>query len=267
MVPHLQRTHLTEFGHVLAIGADASEHRLAGACFAQPVVARRDYKAGRQTLEVPLPGSRERLVQVVDIEDGPAFGRGENAEVAEMGVATRLHAHAGGRQARQVHGHGQGRPAVIRERRCHHAPMTKRNQLGDAPLVALLHQLHGIGATGRRLPNGMCAVRAGFPQVFAAGDKFRSRRAHPGPRACLGVGLRFRILGRLFELGHGDVSFLHGWRSPLAGGKVDHIPVEVGRVELKTIRGCNFLRLDRRYFRPKAQKVTASKEYAVVFRL
>ena len=56
----------------------------------EAVVARGDQHAGRQPLDVPLPGARQRLVEVVDVEHQPPLGRGEHAEVRQVRVAAAL---------------------------------------------------------------------------------------------------------------------------------------------------------------------------------
>ena len=76
-------------------------------------------QARRQPLDVPLPRPGEGVVQLVDVEDQPATGRGEEPEVRHVGVAAELHAQAGGRGCGQVGGHDRralhaGRPAARR---------------------------------------------------------------------------------------------------------------------------------------------------------
>jgi hypothetical protein len=46
-----------------------------------------DLEAGDQALDVPLPRARQRLVEVVEVEDQVAVGRGEAAEVREVRIA------------------------------------------------------------------------------------------------------------------------------------------------------------------------------------
>ena len=76
----------------------------------EAVVAAGDDEARREALEVPLPGRREGLVEVVDGEDDVALRGGEAAEVAQVGVAAALEADAGGRGGREVRRHGERRP-------------------------------------------------------------------------------------------------------------------------------------------------------------
>ena len=80
-------------GHVLAVAAHGGAHGARRIAFEQADLAAGDDHAGGQALEVPLPGRRQGLVEIVDIEDDAALGRGEAAEVRQMGVATGLHAN------------------------------------------------------------------------------------------------------------------------------------------------------------------------------
>ena len=53
-------------------------------------VAGGNHHAGGQALEVPFPGAREGLVEVVDVEHQRALGRGEEPEVGQVGIAADL---------------------------------------------------------------------------------------------------------------------------------------------------------------------------------
>ena len=56
------------------------------------------HQRGGHALQVPLEGAADGLVEVVDVEDQPAVGRGIGAQVAHMGVAAELAHDAGGGQ-------------------------------------------------------------------------------------------------------------------------------------------------------------------------
>ena len=99
-----------------------------------------DHEACRETLEVPLPGRRQGLIEVVDGEDDLPLRGGETPEVDQVGVSAALHANAGRRSARQVHRHGERRAAVEGERRQDHAAVAKGQELGEASFVGLEHQ-------------------------------------------------------------------------------------------------------------------------------
>ena len=116
-VPQVQHLHLAELGHALAVGPDTAEDRILGDGFAEAVVATGDHDARRQTLEVPLPGRREGLIEVVEGEDDLPLRGGEAAEVDQMRVSAALHADAGRGSARQIQRHGVRRAPVESEGR------------------------------------------------------------------------------------------------------------------------------------------------------
>ena len=94
VVPDGQVAHRRELGHPLAIGADGGGGGGGAIGRLVPVRAAGDDDAGGQALDVPLPGGREGLVEVVDVEDLVALRRGEGAEVREVGVAAGLDGQA-----------------------------------------------------------------------------------------------------------------------------------------------------------------------------
>ena len=127
---------------------------------AEAVVARRDQHAHGQPLDVPLPRTRERLVEVVDVEHQPPLRRREHPEVRQVRVPAALHRQPRPRRRREVVGHDHRRPAIERERRDQHPPVADRHQLRHARLRLALEQLDRIGATRRaaRTPRGRRAA-------------------------------------------------------------------------------------------------------------
>ena len=63
----------------------------------EAVVARRDREARREALDVVLERARQRLVEVVEVEQQLPLRRGERAEVRQVGVAAQLDLQAGPR--------------------------------------------------------------------------------------------------------------------------------------------------------------------------
>ena len=55
--------------HALAIAARAGEHGVAPVLVRQAIRARGEHERGRQPLDVPFPRSRQRLVEIVDVEE------------------------------------------------------------------------------------------------------------------------------------------------------------------------------------------------------
>ena len=154
-VPQVQHLHFGELGHVLAVGPDTGEDRILGDGFAEAVVATGDHEARRKTLQVPLPGCREGLIEIVDGEDDLPLRSGETSEVDQVGVSAALHADAGRRKARQIHRHGERRAPVEGEGRRHHAPVAKGKEIGETSLVGLQYQANRVWPVVRRFPFGV----------------------------------------------------------------------------------------------------------------
>ena len=89
-VPDLEIAHPGELRHPRAVGGDRLEDDALLLRDREAAAARADQHAHREPLDVPLPRARQRLVEVVDVEDEPSLGRGVEAEVREVGVAAAL---------------------------------------------------------------------------------------------------------------------------------------------------------------------------------
>ena len=111
LVPDLEGAHLGEPGDRPPVLAGGGAHRALARLRRQAAVARGDLDARGQPLDVPLERARERLVEVVEVEDHPAVGPGERAEVAQVRVAAQLHLQARRRESRR------GPPPSPRRRR------------------------------------------------------------------------------------------------------------------------------------------------------
>jgi hypothetical protein len=118
-------------------------------------VASRHGDARREAFDVPFPRSRERLVEVVDVEDEVPLGGCEHAEVGKVCVATRLHAVPRHRRASKVVGHELRRTAQEREGRHQHPRVAHGHEVRDAGRVRRLETRHGIGPSGIGLPPGV----------------------------------------------------------------------------------------------------------------
>ena len=176
LVPQLQRLHLAELGHRLAVGADTGPCDILRDGVLQPVVTRRHHEARGEPFDVPLPRRRQRLVQVVDREQHLALGRREPAEVRQVRVSTALDADAAHGCRREITRHRERRAAIERERRAHHAPVTQRQQVGETPLLRGQDRLDGIAPVLRRLPGGVRVAR-----TFVAERLTRRILLGPGP--------------------------------------------------------------------------------------
>ena len=128
-----------------------------------------DDNAGREPLDVPLPGSRQGFVEIVDVEENVALRRGETAEIHQVSVAAGLHAKSGRRGRRQIGRHDRGRAAIEGERRLGHAGEADRDQFRDAAFVGLAQKLDRIAPILGRLPAAMRGARRRVAQRLACG--------------------------------------------------------------------------------------------------
>jgi hypothetical protein len=92
------------------------------------------------------------LVEVVEVEDQVALGRGVEAEVAQVGVAADDRLDPGAGQMGEVLGHQRGRAAQEGVRRGQHAPDPHRHQPLQPALVGLLDQVQRVGPVRGRPP-------------------------------------------------------------------------------------------------------------------
>jgi hypothetical protein len=129
-VPDLHRPHRGEPRHGLPVGRHRRQRRGTRVGLAEAVVAAGDGEAGRYPLQVVLERPRQGLVEVVEVEQQPPFGRGEGPEVRQVRVAAQLHVQAGRGGAGQVGGHDLGRAPVEGEWRDQHPAVPDRDQVG-----------------------------------------------------------------------------------------------------------------------------------------
>ena len=121
----------------------------------EAAIAPCDGEAGDEPFDVPLERAGERLVEVVDAEHHSPVGRGEAAEIRQVGVAAELRVKGRPRACREVRGHQIGGAAVEGERRDEHPAVADRDELGNARLRLFLEQLYRVGAVEGRLPLAM----------------------------------------------------------------------------------------------------------------
>jgi hypothetical protein len=145
-VPDLEVLLLREPSHRLAISGHGSNEDLAPLLPAEPVLPAGNRKAGGQSFDVPLERAWVSLVEVVDVEHEATFGRLEDAEVAEMCVATQLDVEPRVGRTSQVGRHQERAPAVERERRRHHPAIPDRDQLRNPRRRLGLQELYRVGS-------------------------------------------------------------------------------------------------------------------------
>ena len=120
--------------------------------------------AGRESLDVPFPGSGQRFVEIVDVEKDVALRRGEAAKVHKVSVAAGLHAKSGPWGRRQISRHDRGRATVEGEGRLGHASEGDRDQRRDPAFVGLAQKFDRIPPILGRLPTAMRGARRRIAQ-------------------------------------------------------------------------------------------------------
>ena len=194
-IPGLEDRRCGEHGHLLAIGAGDGLGEVE-ARFLVEVLERRDDEAGGQALEVPFPGRDGRLVEVVEVEDEPALGRGEAAEVQADGSRP---PPAPCRPVRGVRGEiGRSSPPRRRagRRRARPSCACSAAAAGWAAALALLDQdLDRVAAIGGAVQPACCSRALQLAQGAAACRAFVDRLS-VGLSAGQGIG-RSAIAARM----------------------------------------------------------------------
>lgn len=116
VVPDVQLGECGELPHRPPVRPGRRQGGCTGAVVAVAVVTGGHRDAGGEPLDVPFEGSGVGLVEIVEVEEQGAFGRGEHAEVQEVRVPAQLDGQAGLRLGGQVGGHDGGRAAQEGER-------------------------------------------------------------------------------------------------------------------------------------------------------
>ncbi len=89
-------------------------------------------------LEIPLEGTADGFVEVVDVKNEAAVGRGKGAEVAHVRVAAELRDDAGIRQQGQIGSHDRDGATKVAEGRRGHQLILQLDERGNAAV-------HGAG--------------------------------------------------------------------------------------------------------------------------
>ena len=116
-IPDIEHVHGREVAHFLAIAASTGDRRIAAVRVGEPVRTGGEHKRGDKALDVPLPGCRQCLVEVVDVENQPALRRGKTAEIHQMAVTAQLNLDPARWRPGQIGCHDAGRAAIKGERR------------------------------------------------------------------------------------------------------------------------------------------------------
>ncbi len=158
-VPDFQVAERREGRHRLSVLADGREDDVGASRLREAVVAPGHFHARGEPLHVPVPRSRERLVEIVDVEHHAPLGGAEHSEVREVRVAAELSPEPRARGGGQIGGHHARGAPVERERGDQHPTVADRHQLGRAGLRLLLQQRDRIGPLGERSPGRVTGAR------------------------------------------------------------------------------------------------------------
>ena len=167
VVPDVQRLHEGILRHVFPVGAHRSASGARRLALRELDMTPGEDHARGQALDVPFPWSGKRLIQVIDVEDHAALGRGKGPEVRQVSVTTGLHPKAGARGVGQVGGHDRGGPAIKGEGRLGHPAMANRNEIQHPALVRGEDDLDRIRSLRGRLPSAMVRAGHGVPEPLA----------------------------------------------------------------------------------------------------
>jgi len=64
-IPDVEHIHRSKIAHLVAIAPGAGDRRIAAICVEEPVRTGGKHKRGDEALDVPLPGRRQCLVEIV----------------------------------------------------------------------------------------------------------------------------------------------------------------------------------------------------------
>jgi len=154
-------------------GAVALQGGLGG--FAEQAVLRahlaaREDEAGSHALDIPLERAADSFVEVIDVEDQAAIGRGEGAEVADVRVAAELCVDPGVGPKREVVGHNGNRAAEEAEGRHGHAFVLDGDERGYAAAHRGGDKSKRVLAAVPRLPAGEFGAAHVFTLRLAEGE-------------------------------------------------------------------------------------------------
>ena len=181
--PHLEVRHGGEPSYGRAVVAPRAQQHGAPLRRGVAVLPARDSHARQQPLDVPLPGTRVRLVEVPDVEHEPPRRGLVEAEVADVRVAVELDHDPCRRRPGEIVGHHRGGALEEGEGRRGHPRHAQRDQAGTRSTFCRSSRTAGAG---RRLDTSRSAwqdkghdVRAARPSSGLVGRVVR--------RSCAGV--------------------------------------------------------------------------------
>ena len=136
-----KQRHLGESAHLLAVTENALFYGLPCSCLFVPGLAGGQYQGCGHTFQVPLERATDGFIEIVDVEDEAAVGRGKCAEVAHMSIAAELRFNAGIRNDSEVGSHDGCGAAEVAEGRLRHELMLELKQRWNPSSLDALEQL------------------------------------------------------------------------------------------------------------------------------
>ena len=224
--PHQQRL-IRQERHLVAVRRHTRHNGGRAVLLRGGVLPAGDPDARDESAQVPLPGARVRLVEVVQVDDQLALGRGVEAEVAQVRVPADDRRNPGRRQRRHVVGHHDRRAAQEPVWRAHHPSDPDRDQVRQPTLVRDPNQRNRIRAARRRLPPPERLARHLPPKSPAHREPLRPRRGPPSKRRER-VALRPSQDGVRSVLGLGDRHLTSHDGIPTSSTAVAHIQPSEG---------------------------------------
>ena len=145
-------------------------------------------------------GAGQSLVEIIDVEQDVAFGRGEAPEIHQVAVAASLDLDSGVRRGAEIGRHDARRSPVEGEGRLQHAPIADGNELGNAIGICSLQEGERVGAASVRRPcpvlRAWNAITECLPGLHPLRQRHRLREF-----------VRWRLIGK-HRLGAGAVKDL-----------------------------------------------------------
>src|SRR4051794_15368917 len=148
-------TQLRERLGPLPVGSDAGARQLETFRFRHAGLAAAEDEARRQSLDVPLPRTTCRLVEIVEVEHQPPLGCGIATKIREMRVSAHLDIESSCRSRGKVAGHHARRPAEKCQRRSKHSAVAERYESRQAVAVLTPQHVDRVRTVRCRCPAGL----------------------------------------------------------------------------------------------------------------
>ena len=181
LVPGVEGPPPGRSAHPQSIFLDPRHHDRPPIGRSETSIASSDLETGREPLEIPLPRTGKRLIEVVDVEHHLAFGSAEHTEIRQVSVTAELHGDPRPWRGRQVGRHDQRGAPVERERRDQHPPIPDWDKLATRLSACSSSNAIGSGRSAGRCHRPWVdlgvSLRAAFPRATRS-SSVRCARLH-----------------------------------------------------------------------------------------